>query len=70
MNGLNGIHIPRWMIAAVVMAAAILGAGFQVGSRYTTMQTAIETIETRMCRIERALDIPEWPTCLTRGADR
>ncbi len=59
----NGVRIPGWAIAAVVLIVAVLTTGFNLGSKWNDTQRSVSELNTRMCRIERALDIPPWPTC-------
>ncbi len=64
-NGLlhNSVRIPGWAITTVVLVVAVLAAGIRIGRTWNEM-------ESRMCRIERALDIPVWPGCPVLRSDR
>ena len=71
-NGADGngsLRVPRWAIAVILGAVAILGAGFAAGQRIVRTEdhvnTLDQTINARMCRVEVALRIPPWPSCYT-----
>ena len=59
----HGVHIPGWAIAAAVLIIAVLTTGFSLGGKWNDTQRSLRELNTRMCRIERALDIPPWPSC-------
>lgn len=64
MNGLhNGIRIPGWAIAAIMLVVAVLSTGFSLGRTWNDTQRSVHDLNARMCRIEKALDIPMWPSC-------
>lgn len=59
----NGLKVPKWALAAIVATVAVLGLGFQVGAAYEKHTTQHEATEFRLCRVEAALNIPQWTTC-------
>ena len=64
MNGLNGhIHIPRWAITAIVIVVAVLGTGFKLGRMYDRLENTLGTMEARLCRIERAVNVQQGIGC-------
>ncbi len=66
----NGVRIPAWAIAAAVLITAVLTTGFRIGGKWNDTQRSLLELNTRMCRIERALDIPPWPSCSTPRSER
>ncbi len=63
INGMNGIRVPRWLITALAVGVAVLSAGYAVGEKVAANTARMNTIELRLCRIERALKIEPWPRC-------
>ena len=59
----NGVRIPAWAITAVVVVVVVLTTGFSLGRTWNDTQRSVRELNTRMCRIEEALDIPLWPSC-------
>ena len=66
----NGIRIPGWAIAAIVLIVAILTTGFSLGRSWNDTQHSVRDLNARMCRIEQALEIPLWPSCTERREQR
>ncbi len=66
----HGVHIPGWAIAAIVLIIAVLTTGFSLGRTWNDTQRSVAEMNTRMCRIERALDIPPWPSCPAVRSER
>ncbi len=66
----NGIRIPAWAITAVVVIVVVLTTGFSFGRTWTDTQHSLRDMDTRLCRIEQALDIPLWPSCTEPRSDR
>lgn len=54
-NG-NGVRIPGWVWPAAFSVVALVGFGYNIGSR-------MGAIDTRLCRIERAVHIEPWVNC-------
>ena len=69
-NTHNGIRIPGWAIAAIVLVVAVLTTGFSLGRTWNDTQRSVHELNMRMCRIEQALDIPPWPSCTERREER
>ncbi len=65
MNGLNGhpIHVPRWAITAAVVTIVVLSAGFKLGRMYDHLESTLGTMEARLCRIERAVEVQPGQGC-------
>lgn len=61
LNG--GIRIPGWAIGAWLLIVAVLSTGFTLGRTWNDTQRSVDDLNARMCRIEKALDIPMWPSC-------
>lgn len=59
----GGIRVPQWLVTAVIIAVALLSAGYAAGQKLTAKASQMETIELRLCRIERALQLEPWPGC-------
>ena len=64
LNG-HSIHVPRWAIRALVVAIVVLGAGFKLGRMYDHLESTLGTMEARLCRIERAVNVESGLGCPT-----
>lgn len=59
----NGVRVPAWAITAIAVGAVVWGAGYAFGQKSKDNDAAFEIISTRLCRIERAVNIEPWATC-------
>ncbi len=62
ING-HTIHVPRWAITAILVASTVLGVGFTLGRTYDRLENTLETMEARLCRIERAVNVQPALSC-------
>jgi len=60
----NGIRVPGWAVAAVLAAAGLIGVGVGVGRSAEAQDQRDKTVDYRLCRIERALGIEVWQSCV------
>jgi hypothetical protein len=68
----EGIRVPGWAVGAVLAAMGILGVGYSLGaqesrsdSRLTAVESQIQGVDFRLCRIERQLSIAPYQSCGT-----
>lgn len=59
----EGIHIPGWAVAAITMVVALISTGVWAGLKAEAQSNQNVTVDYRLCRIERALNIDPWVTC-------
>ncbi len=62
---INGhvLTVPRWAITAILIAATVMGVGFKFGRMYDRLDNTLETMEARLCRIERAVNVQPGLGC-------
>ena len=67
---MTALTLPKWVWPVVIAVGAIFGLGWRLGaeeadkaSRVTQVEAAVGSLNYRLCRIERALDISPYPTC-------
>ena len=63
-NG-SGLRVPGWAVTAAAVAIVVLTMGIKIGISYNDMQRSLETVEVRLCRIERAVNVSPWLGCPT-----
>lgn len=66
----GGIRVPAWAIGTVLGASAIYGLGVRTGreitdndSRLARLKERASSLDFRLCRIERALQISPYQSC-------
>ncbi len=64
ING-HSIRVPGWAVTAIMVAIVILTAGFKFGRMYDRLDNTLETMEARLCRIERAVNVQPGLSCPT-----
>lgn len=71
MPSLGAIHCPPWLPALVGAVVTILGVGYALGvsvtrntNRIHEMEVAVAGLDFRLCRIERALNVAPYQTCV------
>ena len=62
ING-HSIHVPRWAITAILVTPTVLGVGFKFGRMYDRLDNTLGTMEARLCRIERAVNVQPGLGC-------
>lgn len=64
MNG-SGFRVPGWAVSAIAIAILVLTVGFKFGRMYDRLDNTLETMEARLCRIERAVNVQPGLGCPT-----
>lgn len=62
-NG-NGVRIPGWAITAVTLAATLIWTGIWTGLKVEAQTHRNVTVDYRLCRIEKALGVDPWFSCV------
>jgi hypothetical protein len=61
----NGIQVPGWAVAAIMVAASLIGVGVGLGAKLEAQAQRDVNVNYRLCRIERALGVEPWQGCPT-----
>ncbi len=57
------ISVPRWAVVAALAASALLSLGISLGVKAEAQSSFNVTVDYRLCRIEKALNISPWQSC-------
>lgn len=68
----NGIRVPSWAVVAFCAAVAIAKIGWDARGKLSQIEEnqrdqarLAKDMGVRLCRIEAAVHVAQWPTCMT-----
>lgn len=61
----NGFRVPGWAVAALTTMVTLIGIGIALGTKLEAQAQRNLTVDYRLCRIERALQVDPWASCPT-----